>query len=182
MPTYKYKCDDCGYEEDAIHKPSQRIVLACQRCGFAPLRWQFPHPHLHTDTTFMANRDDGFGNDNRSRMAARAKAKAAGVSTSGMVYMPGLCPPGQRLSPKAWIGGKADVKRICRENNWGCEQLGVRAAESGAEPEPYRVADDLVENEVDRIVERNAGDVTPTERDKLTHEVRERLTPTHGVA
>ena len=175
MPTYTYKCDSCGHKAEEFHAAGERLSLDCVKCGTAPMTWQFPCPNLHTDTTFLANRDDGFGSDSASRKLAKAKAKAAGVSTSGMVYCPSLCPPGESLSPKAWIGGKADIKRICRKNNWSSADLGIKADKIDAEPKPYRVADDLVNNEVERIVDRQGGGASPKERTKLSREARERL-------
>ncbi len=68
------------------------------------------------------------------------------------------------------------MKRICHKNNWSSEDLGIKAAKIDADPEPYRVADDLVANEVERIVEDKSGDVSPKELKTLNHEVRERLT------
>ncbi len=175
MPTYTYKCDACGNETDALHAAKDRVRLRCAKCNAEPMVWQFPCPNLSTDTTFLANRDDGFGSDNRSRMRAMAKARAAGVSTAGMVYCPGLCPKDEPLSPKAWVGGKADIKRICRENNWGSPEMGITATNHDTEPAPYRVADDLVKGEVDRIVQDNRGDVSPKERKQLTLDVAKRL-------
>ncbi len=178
MPTYTYQCGTCGHKTEGFHAAHERLSLKCDECGESPMTWQFPVPAVHSDKTFLANRDDGFGTDNRSRQQAMAKARAAGVSTAGMVYCGGLCPPGEPLSPKAWIAGKADVKRICRENNWGSEDLGIRPAKIDADPEPYRVADDLVANEVERIVEDSNGDMSSRERENLSHDVRERLTGT----
>ncbi len=182
MPTYTYRCEACGHRTEGFHAARKRLSLECDKCGKSPMTWQFPCPNLQTEKTFLANRDDGFANDNHSRQAAKAKARAAGVNTAGMVYCPSLCPLGERLSPKAWVSGKAEAKRICRQNNWYSEDLGVRPAKIDAEPEPYRVADDLVAEEVDSIVESQGGDVSPKERVELSHQVRERVTPVGRTA
>lgn len=176
MPSYTYKCDKCGHAIDRLHAPRTRVTLPCSECGHEYPTWQFPCPNIQSETTFLANRDDGFGNDNRSRRVAMARAKAAGVSTAGKLYCPGLCPPGESLSPKAWITDKADARRICRENNWSSETLGVKSDRIETEPKPYRVADDLVADEVKRVVKSREGDVSPKEHENLKHEVREQLT------
>lgn len=178
MPSYTYKCDQCGHETEWLHAVHTRASLECNSCGHAPMTWQFPCPNIQTETTFLANRDDGFGTDERSRKRAYAKARAAGVNPSGKIYCPSLCPLGEPLSPKAWVNDKADIKRICRKNNWSSETLGVTADKIEVAPKPYRVADDIVTDAVDRVVTERGGDVSPREHKTLRRETRERLTGT----
>jgi len=177
MPTYTYKCDDCGYETERIHAARTRASIECSACEKL-LTWQFPCPNIKTDTTFLANRGDGFGNDSNSRKLAHAKARAAGVNPTGKVYCPSLCPKGERLSPKAWVNDTADIKRICKDNNWSSETLGVKAVDKATEPAPYRVADDIVRDEVAKTVLERQGDISAREQKTLVAETRERLTGT----
>uniref|UniRef100_A0A6M3IN53 Uncharacterized protein n=2 Tax=viral metagenome TaxID=1070528 RepID=A0A6M3IN53_9ZZZZ len=138
------------------------------------MTWQFPCPNIQSDATFLANRDDGFGNDNVKRKRAHALARAAGVNPTGKIYCPSLCPPGEPFSPKAWISDKSDIKRICRKNNWDCPDMGVKAHSVESEPKPYQVADSLVEEEVQKRVAAANGNVTPRERLDMKHEIAER--------
>ena len=178
MPSYTYKCE-CGYASEQIHGPKKRLRLFCPVCE-GKLQWQFPCPNLHTDTTWLANRDDGFGADNTSRQRAYAKARAAGVNPVGKVYCPSLCRPGVPLDPEAWVTGKADVKRVCRKNNWSSPEMGVKADKIAEDPGPYRVAPDIVQNEVERIEYETGGDLTAKERKELPEATAERLAGNAG--
>lgn len=181
MPTYTYHCDNCHHEIEDIHDAKTRLRLTCEACDWTPMTWRFPSPNIQTDSTFLANhRDDGFGADDASRKIAYARARAAGVNPTGKVYCPSLCPSGERLSPSAWINSKADVKARCRANGWGSPQMGIKPVQIDEAPKPYRVADDIVDGEVARVVRDNDGDVTPRERKQLTERVREQLTPAVG--
>lgn len=141
------------------------------------LRSTFPSPSLHTSTTFMANRDDGFGDDERHRSIAHAKAEAAGVSVTGKTYMSQLCPKGKPLSPEAWISNKDDAKRICEKNGWGCEELGVKMPEyEGPSDEPYKIDEQIVKDEVDGMLIRDGAEaVSQQEYSDLTETTRTRL-------
>jgi hypothetical protein len=142
-----------------------------------PKRTTLPYglPYLQTDTEFMSgsHEQDGLGQNTPRRKRAMALARRFGVSTAGR-YCPQLARyPGD---PRAWIHGKEDVRRICREDGKGCEDLGVPLPEVDNTPKPYEVADDLVEREVSRIVTEEAGgDVTPKERADLKKETKTRL-------
>lgn len=175
MPTYRYRCDQCDAVEEHLHRSNKRFYIKCPGCGHAPMTWQFPTPNVQTGSTWLANRDDGFGTDDFRRKRAYAKARAAGVNPSGKVYCPSLCPLGEPLSPKAWISDKADAKAICQANNWSSDDLGVKSRPVEKDPEPYHVAPDLVQDEVERIVESREGDVSPKEHEELFHTTAERL-------
>jgi len=88
-------------------------------------------PSLETDTTFTRGfGTDPFGGPVNSFTHRRymQMAKAAGVSTQGKRYMSGLARyPGD---PKAWVGSKGDVRRVCEKRGWGCEgAVNVKARE-----------------------------------------------------
>lgn len=169
MPTYTYRCDHCGHAHAELHPAGERLSLGCPDCGTTPLEWQFPVPCLDTDTTFMANRDDGFGSNELGRRQAYAKARREGASTSG-TYSPQL---------QAWIDGKADVKRICEKKGWGCSggvTVAVPPSECNPGDKPYQAADNLVCDEVDKIVRtQHGGRVTAQQRQDLTESASKRL-------
>ena len=128
---------------------------------------------LSTSTTFMANRDDGFGNDNLSRKRHHAKARAAGINPTGKVWSPQL---------SAWYESRDDVRRICEQKGMACEGLvNVKAPAVEVKDEPYRVDDSLVREEVATIVEEKyQGDIGTKEQADLTETTRKRLTGRMG--
>lgn len=139
---------------------------------------------LKTDTTFMANRDDGFQGDDETRRLAHRNARRLGTSVDNKVYCPELAE--FRGDPRACVSGESDVRRLCDEQGKTIEgsinhKGYVEPDEPSPDEAPYRVADDIVQNEADRIVEQHDGDVTPKERATLVEETRERLSPTDGV-
>lgn len=162
-------------ESAAMARNPELAMKAARHCAAN----SYPAPCLHTSTTFMANRDDGFGADERHRKIAHAKAEAAGVSTTGKTYMSQLCPKGEPLSPKAWISDKDDAKRICEDNGWGCEELGTTmpAYEGpGPDDEPYKIDEQIVKDEVDGLLIRDGAEgVSRKEYDDLTDTTRTRL-------
>ncbi len=126
---------------------------------------------LSTSTTFMANRDDGFGTDDRSRKRHHAKARAAGINPTGKVWSPQL---------NEWFSSKDDVKRICERKGMTCEGLvNVKGPAVEVKEGPYRVANDLVQEEVETIVARDhEGHIGEQALTDLTETTRERLTGT----
>lgn len=139
---------------------------------------------LKTDTTFMAGRDDGFNGDDETRKIAHRDARRMGMNVDSKVYMPSFAK--YRGDPQACVSGESDVKRLCDEQGKTIEgsinhKGYVEPDEPSPDEAPYRVADDIVQNEANRIVEQHDGDVTPKERATLVEETRERLSPTDGV-
>lgn len=131
--------------------------------------------NLHTDATFLRGSEDGYGTDQRGRKVAHTKARAAGVNISGMRYCPQLAT--EMHDPKAWVGSRADVKRIAEARGVGIEgTVTVKAPEVEHIEKPYEVASNLVEREVDRIVREEAqGDVSGRERADLKEKTKVRL-------
>lgn len=161
-------------ESAAMARNPKLAMKAARHCAAN----SYPAPCLHTSTTFMANRDDGFGADDISRKMAHDKAEAAGVSVTGKTYMSQLCPKGDRLSPKAWISDKDDAKRICEDNGWGCDELGTKmpAYEGPGPDEPYKVDEQIVRDEVDGLLMRDEAEgVSQQEYDDLKETTRTRL-------
>ena len=60
MPAYDYECGNCGHRQEERHPAGERLALICPQCGDL-LRWCFPTPALHTDTTFLKGKQtNGF--------------------------------------------------------------------------------------------------------------------------
>lgn len=181
MPSYAYLCPRCGLRESQMHGAKERPKVLCTRCGW-PMEWQFPCPGIVTDDTFMAGRsDDGFGNDERARKIAYANARARGINPEGKVYFPSLARKGLGggRDPDAWVphqGARSHIRKVCERNGLVTDRIKTNTPDP-IEPEakPYRVADDLVEREVNAIVARNKNDVTPKERAELKEQTAVRL-------
>lgn len=78
-------------------------------------------PMSNTDREFLEGHTDNSTQATLGQFAEpfKAQALAAGVNPKGKVYLGGLATfPGD---PKAWVGGRADVARVCEEQNFGCE-------------------------------------------------------------
>ncbi len=175
MPTYTYQCRACGHREEHLH--GARETLQLHHCGRTRMTKQFPHPAVHTDATFMSNSHvmDGLP-DPRSRKLALAKARAAGVNVQGKRFSPGMCRTGNALDSYAWVGSRAEVKKKCEQQGWGCEEFGVKQREREEAPGPYQVADDIVQKEVtDIVAEQHGGHVTPQQRQDLVEATQTRL-------
>ncbi|MHC4866918.1 MAG: hypothetical protein ACYTEX_22800 [Planctomycetota bacterium] len=123
---------------------------------------------LSTDTTFLAGRGDGLPGGRRGNAAAIRKARQQGVA--GGFYSEQL---GQ------WITSKEDVKRICREKGHGCSGLvnvPIREPETDPHDKPYRVAEDIVQREVEKVVDReHDGKVDAKKRADLVEATHARL-------
>ena len=134
-----------------------------------------------TDRTFWQGREFGGGQFRDRPLIGKhhlALADKAGVSVVGKVYNGTLARyPGD---PEAWVSDLGDVKRRCEERGWGCEgAITVKAAPAGdAEPQPYRVADDLVERYVDEAIDDNP-DLAP-KRAAVKEELASKLAGIHG--
>lgn len=107
-----------------------------------------------------------------------AKAREAGVSTTGKYYCGSLAAfPGD---PRAWVDGLHDVKEVCEERGW--EANGAIKVESpkyaGAEPGPYRVADDIVDDHLVQVLEQKP-DLIPRAAE-VREEIQGRLSGVHG--
>ncbi len=131
----------------------------------------FPVVAIHgTTSQFNARRRDGTFSEARA-----AEARAMGINPTGKSFSPQL---------NQWIDGPDDVKRICRANGYGCEGSVNVDFNPPDEPDkgPYRVADDLVEQEVDeRLMDEGVTELPGREYDDLTEKVREEITPVVGV-
>jgi hypothetical protein len=133
------------------------------------MTWHFPGRFaIVGDTSFLANRDDGFGNDDVARKRAYAKARRNGTDIGGKFWSPEL---------NSWVGSRAEV--IAKAAAKGCGVSGCVNAPAPELPLPekkrYEVAEDIVQAAVDDVVEDHGRDVTPKERAQLVESTRGRL-------
>jgi len=93
------------------------------------MEWQFPCPHLQTDTTFLANRPE-------------SQRVGGGVWSDQLNKV---------------IHSKDDIRRHCAETGDGCRELGIARREPIDDPltRPYRPADDIIDTEVAKRMKRS---------------------------
>lgn len=140
-----------------------------------------------TDTQFMrgTHLDDGFGTDNKTRQKVHAKARAQGINPTGMKWVPGLVPKGEQYSPDGLVNGRGDVVKRCQNKGWGCEgRINVKAVEPdepGMHERQYEIADDLIAEDVDKIVKQeHGGKVSKKKREQLSDDCRTKAMPDSG--
>lgn len=158
-PTYiyVYRCWKCGSKYRVRQDTTvEQTGLKCNNCGRSLLRVNRA-PGVVTDSTFMAgvDHDDGFGASEWLRKQARAKAKAAGVDVNGAKYCPELCPPGERLSPKAWVKSRSDVIEKAKALGKGVDGPSISLAapiHDEPDPQPYCVNDEIVDRRVEKLL------------------------------
>ena len=125
-----------------------------------------------TDAIFTSDWFSGDDDQNPyEQVWLREQAEAAGVSTTGKKYLRGLADyPGD---PTAWVGGQSDVLAVAKAKNMTVhgyvEHEGIKYEGPDPFDRPYRVADDLIERELDSII----GDDLSIDRDDLREQVRE---------
>jgi hypothetical protein len=103
-------------------------------------------PAVVTDATFLQGHVNGSQFEKNPGLgdAYRRRARAAGLDPKGKVYLSGLADsPGD---PKAWVSGRADVRKVCEERGWGCQgAVTVKARkDEPCEQGPVDVAPDIV--------------------------------------
>ena len=81
------------------------------------------------------------------------------------------------FDPAAWRSDYDDVFNVCKKQGWGCEGHGRTL--KPREPEPVKkvpIAPDIVDNEVKRIEEEEAGGKLPKrERRDLKEKIAKRF-------
>lgn len=139
-------------------------------------------PLAVTDDTFFNGWHSAggaqFGNANRpTREGYLGEARRAGVSTNGKVYMHGLADyPGD---PRAWVSTRGEIVKRLEERGWGCDRLGVKARNDLPPAPDVPLADDIVDEFVEKRIASEGIDrkrLTPT---RLA-EMREQVIDTHG--
>jgi hypothetical protein len=107
------------------------------------------------------------------------KALAAGVNPTGKYYSGSLARyPGD---PRAWIDSLGDVRRVAAERGLSVQgAVNIEPPEPvrAAEPQPYRVAPEIVQAKVaERLAEQPE---LAMKREEVTHEVSRTLAGVHG--
>lgn len=95
MPIYEYRCENCGYEMEAIQKISEAPLEDCPRCETAQLRKKISRVAFRLkgsgwyETDFksgqqrnLAGADNGSGKDQPSGDGGDAAASASGAAAS----------------------------------------------------------------------------------------------------
>lgn len=49
---YSYKCEDCGTEQEKVHKLNEKLTESCEKCGASPqklkkqINWSYKGAHV----------------------------------------------------------------------------------------------------------------------------------------
>lgn len=142
-------------------------------------------PQVVTDATFMRGTANGaqfektpYIGDGYKKLAARH-----GVNVKGKKYFSSLARfPGD---PEAWVDSRGDVARLIAKRGWKCDgSVKVNAIRNDQEPEQVGLADDIVQDEVAKVLadhpepqKVNVGELAHTIREKRTPHWAKRRTP-----
>ena len=86
MPTYDYRCRDCGHTIEVIHPMSEEGPSACDVCGGAVRRVLFPAGIIFKGSGFYRNdsrKDTASGSSARPPAAKSGDAPATTSTDSG---------------------------------------------------------------------------------------------------
>lgn len=157
----------------------------CKRCGGAihptrgctlcPMFASGVTPACKSDGTIFPGHLTG-GRQFRTEVVRRrylAKARAAGVSTDGKVYCSSLAEfPGD---PRAWTDNVGDQVKLLKERGWSADgDVKVKGPEV-APPPPVRLAEDLVQERLERKLEELYPDAQNGKVVKIKKKELERL-------
>jgi hypothetical protein len=130
-------------------------------------------PALKTDALLFEGHHNGnqFQDSPSTGDFYKQAAQRAGVSTAGKIYLGTLANfPGD---PRAWVSDRHDVQKVLEERGWGCSGAVSRKVDDLPSTESHPgVADDIVDDEVDRLTTKNP-DLAPTPKEKL--ELKEKI-------
>ncbi|MBX6312827.1 MAG: hypothetical protein IRY99_07925 [Isosphaeraceae bacterium] len=150
----EHEIDDALALPDDQFRRYKAMRLDGQSHTFALMLATKRFPGIRTDSTFNVGRVNGnqfedcpLRGDYYKRMA-----EAAGVSTTGKFYSGALARfPGD---PEAWISGRGDVERLCRERGWNCSgDVTVRAPRYADPITEVKLDPSIVDDEVDARIE-----------------------------
>lgn len=177
MPLYSYSCPDCDFTTEIHRTMARRNAKAkCEMCdGNLVLVFEAPRA-LRTDTTFQAGFKGGDGcRDEATRRKLHKNARRKGLNINGKKYDGRLAK--YWGDPEACYGSMSEARRVVERAGESSEELGVKQREVA--PQPYRLADDIVERYVDEVVRDEP--VTPKKRAELRKEMREKHSPSDRV-
>lgn len=134
-------------------------------------------PAIRTDATFLQGMStNGSQFDGTEYLGDHYKkvAEAQGQNVKGKVYLSGLARyPGD---PHAWVSGRGDVEHVLRSRGWGAEgSVNVKAAEALGPPPSVDVAEDIVQEQMERAVEQDPSQARDLEG--LREKTKDRLRP-----
>jgi len=121
--------------------------------------------------------NDGLDNDNRTRKRLYADARRRGISTSGKRYFGGLAEyPGDA---RALMSDTEDIRKFAEKRPGMTVTGSVNAHGPELPPVEHKnfVANDIVEQETNRVIENEKLTLSPKERRELKQKTRERITP-----
>ena len=135
-------------------------------------------PMSNTDREFLEGRGgcyDQFQGQPEIGDYYAAVAGAQGVDITGKVYLSGLAAyPGD---PRAWVGGRGDVRSVCEERGWGCTGSVNMPVTRVAQPDGgFHVAADIVEDRVAEILQQ-VEEPQAVDTEDLRDQVEQRLKP-----
>lgn len=135
----------------------EEMVASGQSHNMAEMLACRAFPGLRTDAEFLKGKCNGNEFEDQPGLGNFYAAEAArhGVNHVGKTYVSGLARyPGD---PEAWISGRGDAERICRERGWGCEgSVNVATQEREARAD-VKLSPDLVDDEVNDIMAMDPG-------------------------
>lgn len=114
------------------------------------------------------------------RDAYMAEARKAGVNVDGKVYFSSLAAyPGD---PRAWCDSQAEQKKLLEERGWSASgDLNVKGRDVAPAPK-VRLADDLVEEHVERELEARYPDAAGVRIKRQEYEdIKEAVIEKHGA-
>lgn len=120
MPTYDYKCTNCGHVVEAVHGVNQPGPTVCPECG-GLLRKQMSAPAIHFRGTGWAKKD-----------ARQAIAARAGKHESGESLKPGESGKSKEVAGDGSGGGTGTADKSA-EKDGGKSKAASSAAASGKE-------------------------------------------------
>lgn len=149
-----------------------QLRMAGESHGIAEVLATRSFPGVRTDSEFNKGRCNGNQFEHHPGLGDyyRGVAEAEGQSTTGKTYISQLARyPGD---PEAWVSGRGDVERVCRDRGWGCSGAGVEIKTGDRKPaDDVKIAPDIIEREVTEYIESHPGE-------RLSREgVREKLLP-----
>jgi hypothetical protein len=134
-------------------------------------------PMSNTDREFLHGvheNDDVFASKPGLYEHFKKIADSQGVDITGKRYVSGLARyPGD---PRAFVSGRGDVERICREEGWNCRGAVNVTSEVRSAPVQVGVAEDIVQEKVLDTLESHP-EPEKVNLGELSHQVRQALTP-----
>lgn len=155
MPQYQFQCNTCCTVEDVLRSFAAAGDPHTCVCGSQAFRI-FGAAQIRTSNTFQRGvKLSGAQFGPGTREFYLDAAREAGVNPEGKVY-------DHRIAafagdPEAWVSSADEVRSLLEKRNWGCDgDLKVKC-EPVAPQEDIRLADDLMEDAVELILEEKLG-------------------------